>query len=524
MLSTLRDRIEDANEGINAGNSILGKLSDVLRMDWLRQLGAELKGLLYQSIAINIATYQAIVSNQTSLPSRLERGLIDDPVILEDAIGRMAPMHLQFITSWEAFNAILEIRFRGLQGHRKITKKQYELHDRATGRDIDQSQLWQRALLPGQRVEMSILFHDDIPPNSSSNSATCPGCHTSTTSSTDADVQCSNCFIWFRRITIVEETDPSGLTHSAQPRKPKPTMDQAGNSYSRKKPNGSSQPNEDEEEDIREFKRVRVMSTRRRKNGQQVDHTGQSNPGRYKFRLSSKSWADEDTTCFLVEIKGRTVARRADNRMINATKLLNVANMVRKERDDTLDSEGTRHVVKLAPFHMRGTWIPYDRALELANQMNITEQVYPLFVQNIEALLDSTSNQALVKNHDMFERFEELNLQTDATSGPDQVFQARNAETWESNLSPLDFRPPSHEGVGAIRTLRYDLINEEENLRYRQRKKRWSASVFKRSHSQSIEDESGSSDNDPLDDIDPHARRLRRRIRHHNSSALIFDA
>jgi hypothetical protein len=51
-------------------------------------------------------------------------------------------------------------------------------------------------------------------------------------------------------------------------------------------------------------------------------------------------------------------------------------------------------------------------------------------------------------------------LQAAAAVGLDQVFQARNAETWQSDLSPLTFRLPSHEddnsNVGAIGLLRYD--------------------------------------------------------------------
>jgi hypothetical protein len=54
--------------------------------------------------------------------------------------------------------------------------------------------------------------------------------------------------------------------------------------------------------------------------------------------------------------------------------------------------------------------------------------------------------------------------------------------------------------------------DEEQERRYRQKKKRWSAGVFKRSHSQSVEGDSSYSDNDPHDDI-PNARRLRRRVR-----------
>ncbi|KAH7081865.1 hypothetical protein BKA63DRAFT_221492 [Paraphoma chrysanthemicola] len=55
--------------------------------------------------------------------------------------------------------------------------------------------------------------------------------------------------------------------------------------------------------------------------------------------------------------------------------------------------------------------------------------------------------------------------------------------------------------------------DEEQERRYRQKKKRWSAGVFKRSHSKSVEGDSSYSDNDPLDDVNPKARRLRRRVR-----------
>jgi hypothetical protein len=262
MLCTLRDRMENANDGINAGNSVLGKISEALRIDWLRQLGSELKGLLYRSIAINIATYQVVIRNQTPLPIRLERGLIEEPVILEDAIGRIAPVHLQFVTSWDAFDAVLEIRFRGMQGHRKIIQRQYELQDRVSGKDIEKSRSWDRAFLPGQRVEMSMLFHSDEPANAHT---ACPGCHTSAQSSADAEIQCTNCLIWFKRISVVEGTDSSETTHPIQPVKMKAALGHAEGSRSQKRRcisdeiyNGC----EEEEEDIRDFKRVRMVSIR----------------------------------------------------------------------------------------------------------------------------------------------------------------------------------------------------------------------------------------------------------------------
>src|ERR1044071_666385 len=98
--------------------------------------------------------------------------------------------------------------------------------------------------------------------------------------------------------------------------------------------------------------------------------------------------------------------------MINGTKLLNVAGMTRGRRDGILKSEKTRHVVKIGPMHLKGVWydkiqnilrlmtiltkrrIPFERALEFANKEKITEQLYPLFVHDIGALLYHPSNQS----------------------------------------------------------------------------------------------------------------------------------
>lgn len=68
---------------------------------------------------------------------------------------------------------------------------------------------------------------------------------------------------------------------------------------------------------------------------------------------------------------------------------------------------------------------------------------------------------------------------------------------------------------------------DEQQLRYRRKKKRWSAGIYngyKRSHTQSIEGDSSYSDNDPQDDPDVNARRLRRKLRMPGDrSSLIFE-
>ncbi|USP74880.1 Cell pattern formation-associated protein stuA [Curvularia clavata] len=126
---------------------------------------------------------------------------------------------------------------------------------------------------------------------------------------------------------------------------------------------------------------------------QTFDHTGQVAPPGMKPRVTATLWEDEGSLCFQVEAKGVCVARREDNHMINGTKLLNVAGMTRGRRDGILKSEKTRHVVKIGPMHLKGVWIPFERALEFANKEKITEQLYPLFVHDIGALLYHPSNQ-----------------------------------------------------------------------------------------------------------------------------------
>ncbi|KAL2824650.1 hypothetical protein BDW59DRAFT_84394 [Aspergillus cavernicola] len=79
--------------------------------------------------------------------------------------------------------------------------------------------------------------------------------------------------------------------------------------------------------------------------------------------------------------------------MINGTKLLNVAGMTRGRRDGILKSEKVRNVVKIGPMHLKGVWIPFERALEFANKEKITDLLYPLFVHNIGSLLYHPTNQ-----------------------------------------------------------------------------------------------------------------------------------
>ncbi|KAJ0426158.1 hypothetical protein BJY00DRAFT_273123 [Aspergillus carlsbadensis] len=107
-------------------------------------------------------------------------------------------------------------------------------------------------------------------------------------------------------------------------------------------------------------------------------------------KLNTIFWEDEGTLCYFVHANGCVISRRQDNNMINGTKLLNVAKMTRGRRDSILKSEKERSVIKMGPIHLKGVWIPFERALLFANAEGITKSLYPLFEENIDTLLYKT--------------------------------------------------------------------------------------------------------------------------------------
>ena len=57
--------------------------------------------------SINLVTYKAILALQTSLPVQLERCWTQEPTTLEDALGKVTPIRLEFLDSWEVSRKIL---------------------------------------------------------------------------------------------------------------------------------------------------------------------------------------------------------------------------------------------------------------------------------------------------------------------------------------------------------------------------------------------------------------------------------
>ena len=138
--------------------------------EWIQSLNFDIKSLLQNILSTASTTYEVILEIQGRLPSHLERRLYQEPFVLEDAHNRIKPVYMDCINSWEAFDAWLEVQFRGLPGHAMVQGQRFVLHESAGNRDIERRCAWVNAFLPGQRIVMCMLFRDR------SDSACCPKC------------------------------------------------------------------------------------------------------------------------------------------------------------------------------------------------------------------------------------------------------------------------------------------------------------------------------------------------------------
>lgn len=124
-------------------------------------------------------------------------------------------------------------------------------------------------------------------------------------------------------------------------------------------------------------------------NAQLALTVGQFQPPGIRPRVTTTMWEDEKTLCYQVDANNVLVVRRADNNMINGTKLLNVAQMTRGRRDGILKLEKVRHVVKIGLMHLKGVWIPFERALAMAQREGIVDLLYPLFMRDIKRVIQT---------------------------------------------------------------------------------------------------------------------------------------
>lgn len=183
-LETLRSEIQSNSALASSMTSMLRTMSK--QLSWFTNLLVTVKSMLSQGLRLNLATYRAVISIQESSSHSMDRTLIQVPFVLEDPLGRVAPVHLQFITSWNAFYAVLATRFEGLPGHNKIERREFVLQERATRREIDSNQPWEIAFRPGASVLMSLVFQREV--KTAESKSHCPYCGKTPETETADDV------------------------------------------------------------------------------------------------------------------------------------------------------------------------------------------------------------------------------------------------------------------------------------------------------------------------------------------------
>lgn len=128
-------------------------------------------------------------------------------------------------------------------------------------------------------------------------------------------------------------------------------------------------------------------------------------------KVATTRWDDENTNCYQVRARNILVSRREDSNYINGTKLLNVIGMTRGKRDGILKTEKVKNVVKVGSMNLKGVWIPFDRAYEIARDEGVDGLLYPLFVRDIKDYFLTKGHK--LKSEDDEQQLEQLHEQQD---------------------------------------------------------------------------------------------------------------
>ncbi|KAH4045249.1 hypothetical protein HBI56_157010 [Parastagonospora nodorum] len=110
-----------------------------------------------KSIQTHLVEVKGMVQVHQEIPAQM---LSRRPVILIDAFDEnRLPFHLDFINSFEALFAVLEIRFKekGYHALVRIRRQLFVMYEHCQQKQIDLNGAWANAFKPGQIVEMSMI-------------------------------------------------------------------------------------------------------------------------------------------------------------------------------------------------------------------------------------------------------------------------------------------------------------------------------------------------------------------------------
>ncbi|KAK4452014.1 hypothetical protein QBC34DRAFT_456941 [Podospora aff. communis PSN243] len=163
---------------------LFARLNAVLQMgSGLLDSANQILNLVY-AISDDIRSlHRAVTSLQRSLPGEHLYFEIEDPT------GRLLPIPIKTIKSWEALDFILAEQFKGRKGARRVMNGQYVLKENKIGRRVSRNSPWYAAFEPYRKVDMALLYN--------STAIGCPSCGNKAIKYMTVEVQCTKCRLFY---------------------------------------------------------------------------------------------------------------------------------------------------------------------------------------------------------------------------------------------------------------------------------------------------------------------------------------
>lgn len=155
---------------IQGNQSMLGRVFGLIGGDVVPQLKA-LVDIATRVWQTNLQIYEIVLRCQRVAPRPdLRRTWFQDPVRLEDALGRIFPIPSEY--GYSTVEAIIRDRFKGGPGSQRVLDGNYELFDATNSNHVISESSW-TGLLPGMSIKMAVILEQ---PSSKAERCPKPGC------------------------------------------------------------------------------------------------------------------------------------------------------------------------------------------------------------------------------------------------------------------------------------------------------------------------------------------------------------
>ncbi|KAH8589052.1 hypothetical protein B0O99DRAFT_677018, partial [Bisporella sp. PMI_857] len=103
ILGTIQSMLNENGRQLQIQGTNSSRLME--RLNYCATLGTNLKSLVGRIWTLSFKTYNVMADLQSRIPKEFGPFWIQEPVFLTDALGRVAPIHLELINSWDVFDS-----------------------------------------------------------------------------------------------------------------------------------------------------------------------------------------------------------------------------------------------------------------------------------------------------------------------------------------------------------------------------------------------------------------------------------